>query len=167
MTAPNGQTTSHRVESHAVPGTAAGHPRHYKRRSKPEKLAAIVAAETTSIAAASEQTGIPESTIRYWLEQPQFAEFRAKTQVDMTEGFTVLVHLVMSEIVTRIKEFEPEELPILLGIAFDKTQLLRGGVTERTEHVSITDGFNDEEKAALQAAIRKELTDRAGIASDS
>ena len=27
MTAPNGQTTSHRVESHAVPGTAAGHPR--------------------------------------------------------------------------------------------------------------------------------------------
>lgn len=142
-------------------------PTNYKRRTKPEKLAAIVAAETTSVAAASGQTGIAESTIRYWLEQPQFAEFRAKTQVDMTEGFTVLVQLVMSEIVGRIKEFDTDELPILLGIAFDKSQLLRGGVTDRTEHVSITDGFDDAEKAALQAAIRKELAERARVPADS
>lgn len=141
----------------AGPGAAAGNPRHYAKRTKQQKLAAVVAAEMTNVAAASAATGIPESSIKYWLDQPEFVAFRAKTQADTAEEAGVLVHLIAREIAKRIAEFEPHDLSILYGIAIDKAQLLSGGPTDRTEHVTI--GMDDHEREQLRDVLRKAVAD--------
>ena len=69
--------------------------RKYTRRTK---LATILTAELTNPAATAITTGIPESTIRYWMDDPSFAEFRAKTRDDMVDATALLAHRILERI---------------------------------------------------------------------
>lgn len=124
--------------------------RQYSRRSK---IGVVVAATMTSLADASAATGIPSSTIRYWLDSPEFADIRTKTREDMATEARVLAHRTLDAIRQRMAEFEPRDLTILFGVLVDKSQLLAGEATSRNEHRDITDDLDDHERDALRAVL--------------
>lgn len=126
--------------------------RKYTRR---QKAAAVVAASVDSVTAASEATGIPESTIRYWRDSPRFAELRAKTREDEAAGFKVLIHMAQARLAELIPSMEARDLVILAGVATDKAQLLSGQATGRTETRNLTDALDDHEKELLRDVIDK------------
>jgi hypothetical protein len=121
-----------------------------RQYTKRQKATAVVAAELVGQSAAAEQAGVPLSTLHQWMMLPAYAELRNKTRADMADEMRVIAHLALRRIAQRIDDFEPRDLSILLGIAIDKSQLLSGQATERTEHLDITDGMDDHEKATLR-----------------
>ncbi len=131
------------------PTPIRGH-RRYNRR---QKATVVIAAEMSTAAAAAEASGIPESTVRYWLDSPAFAELRTKTREDMAEESAVLAHKALEAINRRLPEFEPRDLTILFGVLVEKTQLLSGEATTRSEHRELTETMDDGEREKLSAAI--------------
>lgn len=129
----------------------------HRRYSQKSKMAAVIAAEMTSVKAAAESAGIPERTLGYWFDSPEFAEVRAKTREDLAEESMAMAHTVLGEIKRRINEFEPRDLSVLLGILVDKGQLLSGHATSRSETRDITDTLDDTEREALRNAIDEYL----------
>ena len=124
-----------------------------RRYTKRQKAAAVVTAELSSTMAAAEAHHIPESTLRYWLDDPQFANLRAKTREDAAEGFDVLMHMAQGRLRELIPTMEARDLTILLGVATEKAQLLSGQPTSRSETRALTDGLDDHEKAALRKVV--------------
>jgi hypothetical protein len=131
-------------------------PRRYTRKQKAD---VVMAAAATSVLAAAEGSGIPRSTIRYWLENPEYAELRQKTREESAEGWQVISHLALARIRELIPTMEARDLVILAGVAVDKSQLLGGGATSRHETL-VTEGWDDHERMALRDAIRTELDKR-------
>ena len=125
-------------------------PAKNRRYTKAEKATAVIAAELSTVAAAAEQQGIPESTLHYWVDSPEFAELRIKTREEHAEGFRVIGLLAMAQLRKLIPEMEPRDLTILLGVAAEKAQLLSGGPTARTETRSLGDDLSDDEKQRLR-----------------
>jgi hypothetical protein len=134
-------------------------PGKHRRYTKREKAAAVVTAEMSTTMAAAEATGIPRTTIAYWLEEPEFVTLRQKTRGEMAEGFTVLGHLAMARLKELVPTMEPRDLTILLGVVTEKAQLLAGQPTARTETRALTDSLDDHERAALRAVIEGALTE--------
>lgn len=131
-----------------------------RRYSQEEKAAAVAIAAAEGVTEAERQTGIAKQTIDYWLDKPEFGHLLTKTQSERAVQFKVLSQLAVERLVRLIPSMKPHDLIILAGVATDKAQLLSGEATERTENVSITDGLDDHEKAALGDAIRAELARR-------
>lgn len=124
-----------------------------RRYTKATKAAAIVAATASSTLAASEQTGIPESTIRYWLEQPEFAKLRENAREAIAEEAIVVARLAWQRLGQAIArdQLEGRDLVAATGMATDKAQLLNGGATARSENRDITGTVSD---AELIASLR-------------
>ena len=123
-----------------------------KHRSKAEKLSAVLAAEMTGVVAAEKSTGIPESTIRYWMEQPEYAEYRAKAREDLREEITVVAHLAWQRVAEGLKanDFEPRDVLFAAERATTQYLLMSGEATSRTETRSVTDDLGDDEKERLR-----------------
>ena len=135
----------------------------HRRYTKREKANAVAEAERSSMSAASERTGIPVTTIDYWMDAPEFAELRKKTREQIAEGSMVLANLAQSELTRKVKagEVEPRDLAVIYGIAIDKAQLLSGAATSRTETKSLTDGLNDHERQTLRDVIDRAVAETA------
>ena len=112
-----------------------------------------MAAAVSSVAAAAQEAGVPESTLHYWFDSPEFAELRRKTRDDLAAESMGMAHKVLGEIQRRIAEFEPRDLSVLYGILTDKGQLLSGAATARTETRDITGDLGDDERERLAASI--------------
>ena len=110
--------------------------------------------------AAAETLGIPETTVRYWFDSPEFAELRTKSAEELGIESMALAHRALGEINRRLPEFEPRDLSVLYGILVDKGQLVTGNATARTETRSLTEGMSDHERSALHDAIAAELARR-------
>lgn len=134
-----------------------------RRYTKRQKLAAVMAAEMGGVVQAEEQTGIPESTIRYWIDKPEFAEFRAKTREDLAAEIGTVAHLAWSRVARALAsgEMEPRDAIFAAEKATNLQLLMSGEATSRSENVSITDGLDDHERTALRDAIVGELARRA------
>lgn len=132
----------------------------HRRYTKRQKVTAVMAAEMTSTEAAADQTGIPRTTIAYWMEEPEFVAIRQKTREELAEESKALAHKTLAEIKRRLAEFEPRDLTILYGVLTDKSQLLAGQATSRTETKNITETLDDHEREALADAIDEWLKDR-------
>ena len=132
-----------------------------RRYTKRQKVAAIVAAELTTAKAAAKSTGIPETNIRRWRDDPEMAQYSAKTREEIAEDARALSARVLESIRERLGEFDPRDLSVLFGILTDKSQLLAGQPTERTETRDITATLPDHEKDALADAIDEWLKERA------
>lgn len=131
-----------------------------KKRPNAERVAAITLAEVSGVEAASKSTGIPERTIYYWLDRPEFADLRTKTREEMRDGFKVLVHKAQERLTALVGEMEPRDLTILLGVATDKTLLMSGEATGRTESTLLR-GKSDHEQQLLADVLNRELERRA------
>jgi hypothetical protein len=118
-------------------------------------VAAMLAADTSSVLAASEATGIPRRTLRSWLEHPEYAELRHNAREAMIEEAIIVARLAWQKLALALAndELEPRDLVIAAGMATDKSQLLSGGATGRTELRDITGTISDTELiAALHEA---------------
>lgn len=124
-----------------------------RRYTHTQKAAAVAEAEINGVEHAAELTGIPRTTIDYWLDRPDFVELRQKTREEMRDGFRVLVHRAQERLEALVPSMEPRDLTILLGVVTDKALLLSGDATSRTESVTLTDGLSDDEKRRLRDAI--------------
>lgn len=110
---------------------------------------------------AERMTGIPKTTIQYWLDKPEFVYLRTKTQDDRAEQFRVAAQAALARLIELIPTMDAHDLIILSGVAVDKAQLLSGGATSRTESRDLYDTINDHESEVLGEAIRGELARRA------
>jgi hypothetical protein len=128
--------------------------RHYTKR---EKVTTVLAAEMTSNVAAERATGIPESSIRRWRDDPELAIYIDKTRDVMAEEMSGLAALAVQAIqkALRAGEFQPRDLVILLGVAVEKSLLLSGDATSRTETRDISGSIPDID---ISAAIREAET---------
>jgi hypothetical protein len=110
-----------------------------------------MAAEIVNVQAAAEQTGIPRSTLRRWMDDPEMAELRHKTRAEMAEDAMLLAHLAYRALSQKIMagEMEGRDLVTAYGVAIDKGQLLSGAATERTEHRELLSDFDDHEREAM------------------
>jgi transposase-like protein len=135
-------------------------PGKHRRYTARQKASAVTMALISNASAAAEQTGIPERNIRRWQDDPEMAEYAAKTREEIAEEARALGVKVLAEIKDRLKEFDPKDLSILWGILTDKSQLLAGQATSRTETRDITATLDDHEQAALRHAIDEWLSQR-------
>jgi hypothetical protein len=125
-----------------------------RRYTKRQKTTVVIAAEMSSVAAAAEASGIPESTLRQWVNSPAYAELRAKTREDLAEESSVLAHETLGHIRAKLDQFEPRDLTILYGVLVEKGQLLAGGATGRIETRRLLDDFDDHETDAMREWLR-------------
>ena len=137
------------------------------RRSytKRQKLAAVLAAEMGGVVQAEKQTGISESTIRYWMDQPEFAEVRAKTREDLADEIKVVAHLAWQQIASALRAgtMEPRDAIFAAEKATSLQLLMSGDATSRTETRDITGTLSDLD---VIAAVREAdaLTSAGGAA---
>ena len=127
--------------------------RKTRRYTKRQKTTVVIAAEMSSVAAASEASGIPESNIRRWRDDPVLVELGAKTREEVADGFRMLTGLAIDRLAVLVPTMEPRDLIILAGVGVDKGQLLSGEATSRTETKALTDGMDDHEREALRKVI--------------
>jgi transposase-like protein len=121
-----------------------------RRYTHAQRVAAVAEAEVNGAEQAAEATGIPRTTILYWLDKPEFVELRQKTREEKRDGYRVLIAKAQERLAQLIPSMEPRDLTILLGVAQDKDLLLSGDATSRTEARSLTDGYSDDEKRKLR-----------------
>src|SRR5450631_1697274 len=93
-----------------------------RRYSRKTKASAVIAAEMSSVMAAAETTGIPRTTIGYWVEQPEFVTLRQKTRAEMAAGSTLLPHLAQAETMAKLRAHEvgPRDLAVICGPGIHK-----------------------------------------------
>lgn len=124
-------------------------------RSKRVKLAAVMAAEMSGVIQAEKQTGIPESTIRYWMQKPEFAAIRAKTREDLAEEVKVAAHVTWARVVELAPTMEARDAIFAAEKAATITSLLSGEATSRTEHRELMEGMDDHERELLGGILRE------------
>jgi len=122
-----------------------------RRYSKAEKLSAVLAADMTGVVAVERTTGIPESTLRYWLDKPEFAEYRAKAREDLHAEITVVAHLAWQRVAEGLRSgtLEPRDALFAAEKATAQYLLMSGEATSRTESRALTDDLTDTEKLRL------------------
>lgn len=125
----------------------------YQRRDKRVKLAAVMAAEMSGVVEAERQTGIPESTIRYWASKPEFAEIRAKTREDLADEIKLVSHLAWKRVGEALEsgQIEPRDAIFAAEKATSLQILMSGGATARSEVRDITGTLAD---ADIADAVR-------------
>ena len=132
-----------------------------RRYSRKTKVSAVIAAEMSSVLAASESLKIPHMTLDYWFHHPEFVELRKKTREDTAEESAALTHKVLAQINAKLPDYEAKDLNILFGILVDKSQLLSGEATNRTESRDLTSGFDDHEREALAEVLKRAIEEPA------
>jgi transposase-like protein len=138
-----------------------------RRYTRTEKAQAVAEAERTSLTAASESTGVPITTLKYWFDSPAFADIRTKTREELAEGSIAMALIAQAELVRRIRsgDISDQALVAAYGVGIDKAQLLSGAATARTETRDISDTLDDHESDILGEAIRAELARRSDAAT--
>lgn len=126
-----------------------------RRYTKHQKLSVVMAADMIGVTAAAEQAGIPHRTVGYWLDQPEFAEYRRKAREDLVEEVEVAAHLAWQRVSEALQAntLEPRDALFAADKATTLLQLVTGNATSRTEHKELTEGLDDSEREQLRKAI--------------
>lgn len=132
----------------------------YRRYTRKEKVSAVTAAAASSVLAAAQESGIPRTTLRSWLQKPEYDELRQKTREELADQWRVLTQKALARLDALIETMEPRDLTTLAGTGVDKSQLLAGEATHRTELRKVTDGLDDHEKQKLRDVLNAELDKR-------
>ena len=130
-----------------------------RKYTKRQKLSAVMAAEMVGVTMAGEQSGIPKTTIQYWLDRPEFAPFRTKTREDLMEEVKTVAHLAWTRVGEALAAgtLEPRDALFAADKATSYVQLLGGSATVRIETSDVGDILDDHERIALRKAIDAEL----------
>ena len=140
-----------------------------KRYSEPTKLSAVMAAEMTGVTATERATGIPKETIHYWMQRPEFAQYRTKVREDLKDEITVVAHLAWQRVGEYLHNgtLEPRDALFAAEKATVQYLLMSGEATTRSESTTLTEDMNDHERAALRRILYDALDRPAGADSTS
>jgi hypothetical protein len=124
-----------------------------QKRPTADRTRALGIAVVDGAAAASQQTGIPENTIRTWMETPEFVVLRERTKEAVTGEWWGFVQEAFRRSVRLLDETEdPVKAATTGAIIFDKMALASGDATSRTESRNISDD--------IPASVKRELRRR-------
>ncbi len=140
----------------------------YQRRPKRVKLAAVMAAEMTSLTEASESTGIPKSTLAGWMNDPEIAQIRTKTREDLADEIKVVAHLAWQHVgnALRAGTMEPRDAIFAAEKATSLQILMTGGATARSEVRDISGTLSDIEVIDAIRVAEQITSDHRGEAAD-
>lgn len=130
------------------------------KRPTSERTRALGIAVVNGVPTASRQTGIPENTIRTWMESPEFRELRDRTKEQVAGEWWAIVQKGFRRVEKLLDSTDDaQKAATATAIIFDKLALTRGEATSRTETKDIT--LDDHEAEVLGQVIRAELARRA------
>ena len=123
-----------------------------KRHSEATKLSVVMAAEMVGVTAAAEAAGVPHQTVSYWMEKPEFSEYRRKAREDLKDEITVVAHLAWQRVAEGLHKgvLEPRDALFAAEKATTQYLLLSGEATSRTETRTFTDDLSDDEQERLR-----------------
>ena len=131
--------------------------RRYTHRQKAEAVGLSVVKGTLP---AAEELGIPESSLRYWRERPEFASLREQKREDVAADVWAAFQTGVRRVVELIPQTEDlQKVAIATGVLYDKAALMSGHATERTEQRDVTDRLDDHESEALRDVLDKALAE--------
>lgn len=138
-----------------------GNPKHRRYTPRTKALAVGIAA-AQGVTEAEVQTGIPKTTIHYWLRQPEFAPLRTTAREIVAEDFWVGVQVGIEEVSKGLRnpDISLRDKALALGVVYDRFALLTGLPTTRSETRDITEKLDDHERDALADAIDAWLQER-------
>lgn len=128
-----------------------------RRYSKATKAAAVLMADQSSTNATADATGIPRTTIEYWMDLPEFVDIRQRAREGWTEEVVAVARRGWGLLAKMLPMLEPKELIDVTEMATAKALLMSGQATNRTE--TVTGGMNDHEREALRHVIDDVLAD--------
>jgi hypothetical protein len=102
--------------------------------------------------AASEETGVPLTTVNLWYHDPRYVELRTTAREEVIESMWAAAQ---AGIASMVKSLDDPKTPLrdktdAASMLVEKYLLLRGEATERTEHRALTEDFDDGEVDAIQ-----------------
>lgn len=129
-------------------------PTAHARYTKAQKAQAVAAATLTTVQAAAESTGVPRSTLRYWLDDPEFAALRQKSRDEVADQMWATIQIGLTEIAKGMRDPDAplRDKVMAVGVLYDKRALLTGDATSRTESRDLTGTLSD---AELLAAVKE------------
>lgn len=130
--------------------TGGSHVAERRRYTKAQKLSAVMAAEMVGVTVAAEQAGIPHQTVSYWLDAPEFSEYRRRAREDLVEEVKVAAHRLWRRVIETAPSMEPRDALFGADKATAYLQLLTGAPTDRLETRDVTETLDDHERAALR-----------------
>lgn len=125
-----------------------------RRYTARQRANAVGIATVEGVTAAERQTGIPKTTIDYWLDKPEFVHLRTTARDALAERFWVGIQVGLEEVAKGLRGDAPlRDKAAALGTLYDRHALLTGGATGRTESRDITGSLADSDVIdALRAA---------------
>lgn len=133
-----------------------------RKRPTSDRTAALGIAVLDGPAAAARQTGIPENTIRSWMDSPEFVELRERTKEQVADEWWAIVQKGFRRVEKLLDSTDDaQKAATATAIIFDKLALTRGEATSRTETKDITRELDDHESELLGEVVRAELARRA------
>ena len=125
--------------------------RKYTARTRAK---AVGIAVVDGVTAAERVTGIPKTTIDYWMDKPEFVQLRTTARETVVEQLWVGIQVGIEELTKGLRGDAPVNHK---AAAFDslaeRYALLNGEATTRTENRDLLEGRSDHEKEALADAI--------------
>ena len=114
--------------------------REHRRYSAKTRAAVVGLAASKGQTVASEETGIPLSTVHLWYMKPEYAELRTKTREDVADSLWTAIQIGIGEVAKGITGDAPlRDKATALGILYDKHALMTGGATNRSENRELND----------------------------
>lgn len=127
--------------------------RKKRRYTKATMAATVLVADQSSVNAAAEATGIPRTTIEYWMDKPEFVDIRQRAHEGWAEEVIVVARRGWGLIAEKLPEMEPKDLIDVTEMATAKALLMSGEATSRTETKTLTDGMDDHERETLRRIL--------------
>lgn len=142
--------------------TVVGGKRNHRRYTATVKATAVGIAAVDGVTEAEKQTGIPKTTIDYWLRKPEFEQLRTTAQEIVAEDFWAGVQIGIEEVSKGLRD---PDVPLrdkaqALGVIYDRFALLTGGATSRSERREILSDFDDHEIDAVSEWLREQAKER-------
>ena len=129
-----------------------------RRYTAKERAKAVGIATVDGVTRAEKVTGIPKTTIDYWLDKPEFVHLRTTAREKVIEELWVGIQVGVKELTDGLKGDAPLHHK---ASAFDslaeRYALLNGEATARHETADVTAKLNDHETAALEDALENLL----------
>lgn len=132
-----------------------------KKRPTSDRARAMGIAVVDGASAASEATGIPRTTVKSWMDTPEFADLRHRTREAATDELWAIVQKGFRRVGELLTDTDDlQKTAVATAIVTDKMLLLRGEATSRYESRDVTSDLDDHERQLLGEAIRGELARR-------
>lgn len=127
-----------------------------RRYTARERAKAVGIATVDGVTAAERVTGIPKTTIDYWLDKPEFVHLRTTARETVVQQLWVGVQVGVEELTKGLRSEAPvHQKAAAFEALAERYALLNGEPTSRTESRALTAGLDDHEREQLRAVLRE------------